>query len=154
MTVLPVTGAQTGNTDLVQVLPIRTQNLLGSGQENIAFFCSNCLPKVVDVLTLYQTYHKLDSELYVKFQCMENQLHKGIRQHVVNCFEAANVAGLEDTCKQLQASVDDLGLKVENLAQSNSNLMMEIDSASKSFTEPPKRKPTFTPPCFVMDIID
>ena len=41
--------------------------LLGSGKENIAFFCSNCLPKVVDVLTLYQTYHKLDSELDVKF---------------------------------------------------------------------------------------
>ena len=27
--------------------------LLGSGKENIAFFCSNCLPKVVDALTLY-----------------------------------------------------------------------------------------------------
>ena len=40
---------------------------------------------------------------------MENQLHKGIRQHVVHCFEAANVAGLEDMCKKLQASVDDLG---------------------------------------------
>ena len=40
---------------------------------------------------------------------MENQLHKGIRQHVVNCFEAAKMAGLEDMCKKLQASVDDLG---------------------------------------------
>ena len=31
---------------------------------------------------------------------------------------------------------------------------MEIDSVSESFTEPPQPKPTFTPPCFAMDIID
>ena len=64
------------------------------------------------------------------------------------------MAGLEDMCKKLQASVDDLGLKVANLAQSNSNLVMEIDSVSESFTEPPQRKPMFTPPCSAMDIID
>ena len=32
--------------------------------------------------------------------------------------------------------------------------MMEIDSVSESFTEPHQRKPTFTPPCSAMDIID
>ena len=83
---------------------------------------------------------------------MENQLHKGIRQHVVHYFEGANVAGLEDMCKKLQASVDDLGLKVAILSQTNGNQVMEIDSVSESFTEP--RKPTFTPPCFAIDIID
>ena len=61
---------------------------------------------------------------------MENQLHKGIRQHVVKCFEAANVAGLEDMCKHLHFSVDNLRLKVANLSQSNSNLVMEINSVS------------------------
>jgi len=39
---------------------------------------------------------------------MEDYLHKGIRQHVVKCFETANVAGLEDMCKNLKTSMDEL----------------------------------------------
>ena len=35
---------------------------------------------------------------------MKDQLHVVISQNVAKCFEAANVAGLEDTCKKLQAS--------------------------------------------------
>ena len=62
MTVLPVTSAQTGNTDLVQVLSIRTKEI------QLAFFCSNCLLKFVDALTLYQTYHKFGSELDVQWR--------------------------------------------------------------------------------------
>jgi len=31
---------------------------------------------------------------------------------------------------------------------------MKIDGVSESLTEPPQSKPTLTPPCFVMDIID
>ena len=64
------------------------------------------------------------------------------------------MAGLEDMCKNWQASVDDLGLKVANLSQLNSNLVMETDSVSESFTEPSQPKPMFTSPCSAMDIID
>jgi len=68
-----------------------------------------------------------------------------------------NVTGLEDTCKKLQASVDELGLKIANLSQSYSNLVMEIESASESFTESSQAEPTFVPPrpaTAIMDIID
>ena len=40
---------------------------LGGEKENIALFCSHCLPNLFDALALYQTYYKLDSEFEVKF---------------------------------------------------------------------------------------
>ena len=48
-----------------------------------SLFCSHCLPTVSDALTLFQTYYMLDSEFEVKFQSMENQIHKGINQNIV-----------------------------------------------------------------------
>ena len=132
--------------------------LLGSAEkENIAFFCSHCLPNVSDALTLYQIYYRLDSEFDIKFQSMEDQLHKGISLNVAKHFEVANVAGLENACKKLQASVDELGLKIANLSRSNSNLVMEIDNASESLTESSQAEPALVPPrpnIGLMNIID
>ena len=72
--------------------------VLDGGTEKITFICSHCLPDVPKALEMYQMYAKLDSKSENKFQLMENKLYKGIGQHV-ECFEAANLAGLEVTCK-------------------------------------------------------
>ena len=44
---------------------------------------------------------------------MENQIHIGIGQNTVKCLEAVNVTGLEDTCKWLQASIDELASNLQ-----------------------------------------
>jgi len=130
--------------------------VLAGENENIVFFCSHCLPEVPNALTLYQTYSKLDTEFAAKFQSMENQLHKGVGQQVVKCFEAANVAGLEDVCKKLQKSVTELESKIANLSLSNNSLQMEIDNASESLTNSSQIGPAPVAPCpgTTMSIID
>ena len=87
---------------------------------------------------------------------MENKLYKGIGQHVVKCFEAANLAGLEVTCKKLQILVEELASKIGRLSLSNSNLQMEIDNSSESVTDSSPIGPaTMSPrPSTAMDIID
>ena len=64
--------------------------------ENVAFFCYRCLPDVSKALSLYNTYSKLDAEFEKRFQSMEDKFHKGIGHHLTKCFEAANLAALED----------------------------------------------------------
>ena len=83
---------------------------------------------------------------------MENQIHKGIGKNIVKYFEAANVTGLENTCKRLQALFDEFASKVASLTRSNRNLVMKIDNVSESFTG----SSTFVPPypTTALDIID
>jgi len=88
------------------------------------------LAEVPKALSLYQTYSKLDGELDNRFQSSENKLHKGIGQHLTKCLEAANVTVLEDSCKKLQKSVEDLLSKIDSLSISNNNLKIEIENTS------------------------
>jgi len=43
------------------------------------------------------------------------------------------VTALEDSCKKLQKSVEDLSLKISSLSISNNSLQMEVDLVSQSF---------------------
>jgi len=113
-----------------------------------------CKARICVALTLYQTYSKLDTEFTSKFQSME--LHKGVGQQVVKCFEAANVAGIENVCKKLQKSVTELESKIANLSLSNNSLQMDIDNASESLTNSSQIRPAPVAPCpgTTMSIID
>jgi len=94
---------------------------------------------------------KLDN----RFQSLENKLHKGIGQHLAKCLEAANVTVLEDSCKKLQKSVEDLLSKIDSLSISNNNLHIEIENTSQSLSEPAQSKSVAaTLPNTTMGIID
>ena len=47
--------------------------VLDGGTENIAFFCSRCLPDVPKALEMYRMYSKLDSEFENKFQLINGE---------------------------------------------------------------------------------
>ena len=122
--------------------------------ENVAFFCCRCLPEVSEALFLYKTYSKLDIEFENRFQSMENKLHKGIGQHLTKCFEATSAVSLEDTCKKLQQSIDDLSSKITALSTSNNNLHMEIETTSDSLNPGQTISATVSPTSSALSIID
>ena len=122
--------------------------------ENVAFFCCCCLSEVSEALFLYKTYSKLDIEFENRFQSMKNKLHKGIDQHLTKCFEATNILALEDTCKTLQQSIDDLSSKIAALSTSNSNLHMEIKTTSDSVNPGQTITATVFPASSALSIID
>ena len=128
--VFPVIGALNGSID---PLPrFKKGTLRYVIMKMLHFFCYRCLPDVSKTLSLYNTYSKLDVEFEKRFQSVEDKFHKGIGHHLTKCFEAANLAALEDTCKKLQTSFKDLSTKINDLSTSSSNLQMEIESTSVS----------------------
>ena len=108
--VFPVIGALNGSIDPVPRFKKGTLSYVI--MKMLHFFCYRCLPDVSKALSLYNTYSKLDVEFEKRFQSMEDKFHKGIGHHLTKCFEAANLAALEDTCKKLQTSVKDLSTKI------------------------------------------
>ena len=85
---------------------------------------------------------------------MEDKFHKGIGHHLTKCFEAANLAALEDTCKKLQTSVKDLSTKINDLSTSSSNLQMEIESTSVSLNPTQSSSAAAPPAGSALSIID
>ena len=84
-------------------------------------------------------------------------MHKGIGQHltiVTKCFEATNVVAMEDTCKTLQQSIENLSSKIAALSTSNNNLHMEIESTSDSLNPCQTNPATVSPANSVLGIID
>ena len=85
---------------------------------------------------------------------MEDKFHKGIGHHLTKCFEAANLAALEDTCKKLQTSVKDLSTKINDLSTSSSNFQMEIESTSVSLNPTQSSFAAAPPASSALSIID
>ena len=65
-----------------------------------------------------------------------------------------NVVALEETCKKLQQSVEDLSSKIATLSASNNNLQMEIDNTSESLSSAQTNSAAVPPASSAMSIID
>ena len=65
-----------------------------------------------------------------------------------------NVLALEETCKKLQQSVENLSSQIATLSASNKNLQTEIENTSESLNSIPTNSATVPPASSAMSIID
>ena len=65
-----------------------------------------------------------------------------------------NVLALEETCKKLQQSVENLSSQIATLSASNKNLQTEIENTSESLNSIPTNSATVPSPSSAMSIID
>ena len=111
-------------------------HVLNNIVENIVFFCSSCLLKLPHALHNYDSQRFFD----LKLEGVESQLSK--------------VQALEDTCKKLQQSVEDLSSKITTVSSSNNNLQMCIDSTSESLNSAQTNSVVVPPASSTMSILD
>ena len=99
--------------------------MLSSTSKNILFFCSSCLFVLPDALSSFKSHSQL---VNAGFRSVENKLSQEIGSQISAQFGS--------TCKKLQKSIDELSLNIDKLITQNSNIQMEINNTSESFSAP------------------
>ena len=108
--------------------------LLDSTSQNIMFFCTLCVSKVPQALSNYEIVDKLESKVV-------SVVKESIASQMSTNFESAKLGQFNDAYCKLQKSVEEISAKISNLSQQNSNLQMDIDTASESLSDSVKSRP-------------
>ena len=102
--------------------------------QNIMFFCTLCVSKVPQALSNYEIVDKLESKVV-------SVVKESIASQMSTNFESAKLGQFNDAYCKLQKSVEEISAKISNLSQQNSNLQMDIDTASESLSDSVKSRP-------------
>ena len=95
----------------------------------------------------YATASRVPEALTIvdRFQVFENNIvsvvKKSIASQFITSYESTQ---LNNAYHKLQKSVDEISTRINNLSQQNSNLQMEIDTASESLTSSVESRPVLS----------